>query len=169
VKSLLIVIDLQKGWRHKTATEGAMLKTVEFCKEFSGDIIHCCFRNNPSSLFHTQLKWRRFTEPTDTDEIPEVVPLKLPIHWRSTYSCVTAELLPTLQKYDHIYIAGIFTDISVAATAMHIFDLNIPVTVISDCVGTLHGDDIHTSALKSLEYAIGNKHVASAHEVLLTL
>ncbi|MDB5186144.1 MAG: isochorismatase family hydrolase [Candidatus Saccharibacteria bacterium] len=155
MRSLLLVIDLQKGWRHKTATEAAMLKTVELCKEFSGDIIHCCFKNDPASLFHTQLKWYRFTEPEDTDQIPEVIPLKLPQYWRTTYSCVTDELLPVFQQYDHIYIAGVFTDISVAATAMDIFDHNIPVSVVTDCVATLHGQSIHENSLRSLDYAIG--------------
>jgi nicotinamidase-related amidase len=157
MRSLLIVIDLQKGWRHKSATEDAMLKTVELCKQFKGDIIHCCFRNDPKSLFHTQLNWKRFTSVADTDQIPEVVPLNLPIYWRTTYSCLTEGLLPKLHSYDQIYIAGVFTDISVASTAMGLFDLNIPVSVVTDCVATLHGESVQKSALASLDHALGSR------------
>jgi hypothetical protein len=88
---LLLIIDLQKGWRHKTATEAAMLQTVALCQKFTGDIIHCCFKNDPKSLFHTQLNWRRFVDARDTDQIPEIADLNLPQYWRGTYSCVNQE------------------------------------------------------------------------------
>ena len=164
-RSLLLVIDLQKGWRHKTATETAMLATVELCQKFKGDIIHCCFRNNPASLFHSQLNWHRFTEASDTDQIPEIVPLNLPVYWRETYSCLTDELLPVISRYKHIYIAGVFTDISVAMTAMDIFDHDIPVSVVTDCVATLHGQPVHESALRSLAHAIGRDYLITAETV----
>lgn len=161
-----MVIDLQKGWRHRVATEAAMLNTVELAKGFPGDVVHCRFRNDPGSLFYSQLRWKRFAEPSDTDEIPEIAELNLPSYWRSTYSCLNAEFLPVLQKYDRVYIAGVFTDISVAATAMAIFDTGIPVSVVRDCVATLHGEDVHRAGLKSLEHAIGYRHVLPMAELL---
>jgi nicotinamidase-related amidase len=162
VRSLLIVIDLQKGWRHKTATEDAMMRTVELCKKFDGDIIHCCFKNDPKSLFYTQLNWTRFSEPYDTDQIPEIAVLNLPQHWRSTYSCVNDETLPIIKQYGHIYIAGVFTDVSVAMTAMNIFDHNIPVSVVADCVATLHGPLVHENALRSLDMSIGSANLVQS-------
>lgn len=168
VHSLLLVIDLQQGWRHPTATEPAMLRTVELSKQFDGDAIHCCFRNDPHSLFTKELDWQRFREPPDTDEIPEIEPLKLPVYWRSTYSCLNEETLAIVKRYDQVYIAGVFTDISVAATAMDLFDHNIPVNVVTDCVATLHGQAVHEAALKSLDYAIGRKHMISADSILKT-
>lgn len=166
MRKLLLIIDLQKGWLHKTATERAMRNTVMLCKQFDGDLIHCMFRNDPETLFQKQLHWKRFVDPVDTDEIPEIAELKLPKYWRATYSCTTDELRPVYQNYDHIFIAGVFTDISVAATAMDIFDMNIPVSVVRDCVATLHGEDVHEVALKSLEFAIGRRFVISAEQVL---
>jgi nicotinamidase-related amidase len=157
MRRLLIVIDLQKGWRHKIATEEAMLKTVELCKGFSGDIIHCRFKNDPNSLFHTQLHWTRFVEAEDTDEIPEIVDLHLPTYWRTTYSCANDQLRPLLKQYDQVYLAGVFTDISVFVTALDIFDMNIPVSVVMDCIATLHGEPVHHYSLRSLGHAIGNK------------
>lgn len=139
-----------------------MLNAVELCKKFDGEVIHCCFRNDPETLFHFQLNWKRFVGTPDTDEIPEAAELHLPQYWRTTYSCVNEELLPIVKGYDHVYIAGVFTDVSVAATAMNIFDLNIPVTVVSDCVATLHGEDVHEAALKSLELTMGSKYVVPA-------
>lgn len=161
----MVVIDLQNGWRHKTATESAMLRAVELAKHFEGDVIHCCFRNDPGSLFHTQLGWQRFVGRPDIDEIPEIAPLKLPVHWRTTYSCLNKETLPLFSKYDEIFIAGVFTDISVASTAMDIFDLNIPVYVVKDCVATLHGKQVHETALRSLDYAIGGKHIIESKDI----
>jgi len=170
-KNLLIVIDLQNGWRHKTATEQTMLRTVELCKGFSeaiGDVIHCCFRNNPESLFHSELNWNRFVDDEDTGQIPEITPLNLPQYWRSTYSCLNDETLQVIKNYDRVYIAGVFTDISIAATAMAIFDQNVPVSVVSDCVATLHGEDVHKAALKSLDMAIGSQNLVTMTQVLAT-
>lgn len=106
--------------------------------------------------------WTRFVEPSDTDEIPEIAKLKLKSYWRSIYSCVTDELQPLVKKYDHIYIAGVFTDISVFVTAMEIFDMGIPVSVVTDCVGTLHGKPVHHYSLRSLSHGIGVKFLVEA-------
>lgn len=165
-KKLLIVIDLQNGWRHKTASEPAMLQTVELCKKFKGDVVHCCFRNDPSTLFYKQLNWTRFSDSPDIDEIPEIKQLGLPIHWRNTYSCLTEDMVELIKKYDHIYLAGVFTDISVATTAMNLFDRGINVSVVKDSVATLHGQDVHNQYLKSLEHALGNHNLVSYRDLI---
>lgn len=166
MKKLLIVIDLQKGWRHKTATEAAMMNAVELCEKFKGDVVHCRFKNDPKSLFHKTLHWTRFVDPEDTDEIPEVSKLGLRTYWRTTYSCITDELKPLLKQYDQVFIAGVFTDISVFVTAMEIFDMNIPVYVVIDCVGTLHGEQVHHYSLQSLTHGIGVNSLVKARDVL---
>lgn len=143
-----------------------MLRAVELCKTFPGDVIHCCFKNDPNSLFHTQLNWKRFVDPADTDEIPEVAALNLPRYWRGTYSCINDETLPIIRRYGHIYIAGVFTDVSVAATAMDIFDKNIPVSVVKDCVATLHGQAAQESGLRSLDLALGPRQLVTAESLL---
>lgn len=165
-KDLLLIIDLQKGWRHRTATEKVMQKTVQLAQRFKGDVIHSCFKNDPKSLFYTQLNWSRFSEPRDTDQIPEIAELKLPIYWRNTYNCVTDETLPLFKKYKHIYIAGVFTDISVHATALCLFDNGIQVSVVKDAICTLHGNDVHSVYLKSLEMALDRKHVVTSKSLL---
>ncbi len=167
--SLLIAIDLQTGWRHKSATEQAMLKAVELCKQFDGDIIHCCFKNDPTSAFHTQLRWQRFVSHADTDQIPEVAPLNLPVYWRPTYSCLTPEVRKLVLGYDHVYIVGVFTDISVFVTALDIFDMNITVSVVSDCVASLHGEQAHKSALHSLDFALGSQNIVTSDQLLKKL
>lgn len=165
MSALLLVIDLQKGWLHKTATTPTLIKAAKLCHDFDGDVIHCRFRNDPQSLFFSQLHWTRFSQPFDTDVIDEVADLHLPHYWRSNYSCVNDETRPTISKYDRVYIAGVYTDISVYVTALDIFDLNVPVYVVSDCVATLHGDKAHEWALRSLEFAIDARFVLPASEV----
>lgn len=160
-----MAIDLQKGWRH-SATEPAMLRTVELCRAFKGDAIHCRFQNDPDSLFHSQLGWTRFTDPGDTDEIPEIASLRLPTYWAATYSRLNDETLALARQYDRVYLAGVFTDISIAATAMDLFDHDIPVNVVTDCVATLHGEDVHKAALKSLDHAIGKNHLVKAADII---
>jgi nicotinamidase-related amidase len=163
---MLLVIDLQQGWRHQTATEAVVQKVVRLCESYQGTIIHSCFRNEPSSLFHSQLNWTRMVEPPDIDPMDEIKNLTLPTYWRTTYSCLTAELLPVVKAYDHVYIAGVFTDISVFTTALDLFDHNIVVSVLSDCVATLHGEEQHQSSLRSLRHAIGTRHVILSSELL---
>lgn len=161
---LLVVIDLQAGWRH-AATEPAMTHAVQLCKAFDGDSIHCCFRNDPDSLFYKQLGWKRFSDPADTAQIPEIAALELPVYWASTYSRINEETLPVVKQYGHIYLAGIFTDVSIAATAMDLFDRGIPVSVVTDCVGTMHGEDVHKAALKSLDHAIGRRNIVRMNDI----
>lgn len=165
MKSLLILIDLQKGWRHKTATEATMLRCAELAQEFTGDTIHCCFKNELGSLFETELNWTRFREPRDIDQIKEIIPLELPVYWRSTYSCLTDEVKALVADYDRVYIAGVFTDASVYATAIDLFDIGMPVTVIRDCVATLHGEQVHLYTLRALEHVLNRKNVIYSDEL----
>lgn len=167
MKPLLIVIDLQNGWRHKLATEAVMLKAAKLAEKFPGDVIHCCFRNNPKSLFTTQLHWSRFYEASDTNQIPEIAKLDLPVYWRETYSIVGAKILKVIKEYKPVYVAGVFTDISVTASVMELFDLGIQVQVIEDCVATLHGEDVQAAALKSLSYAIGRNNLVKSEKLLI--
>jgi nicotinamidase-related amidase len=162
MKPLLLIIDLQKGWRHETATEQAMLDTVKLAQEFTGDIIHCRFINDENSLFYKSLRWDRFFTPDDTDEIPEIAALSLPTYWRSTYSCVNDETKSLILGASRVYICGVFTDVSVTSTAMAIFDLNVPVSVVSDCVASLHGEQSHIAELRSLESIIGALNLPTA-------
>lgn len=166
MRALLLIIDLQQGWRHKAATEQAMLNTVELAKQFEGDAIHCCFRNDENSLFYTELSWSRFFTTEDTDEIAEIQPLKLPIYWRSAYSCVNEETTKLIKQYDRVYICGVFTDASVAATAMNIFDFGIPVGIVSDCVATLHGEATQLAQLRAFESIVGANNLLTAAGVL---
>lgn len=161
---LLFIIDLQTGWRHKLATEGAMLRTVRLARDFKGERIHCCFRNDPKSLFHTELHWTRFVGSPDIDLIPEMEPLNIPIYWRSTYDCLTPEVLEIVKQHDRVYMTGVFTDISVFVTALDIFDHNVPVSIITDCVATLHGEKVHRSALHSFGMALGNDNLVTSAE-----
>ena len=165
MSNLLIVIDLQKGWRHKLATEAAMLKTVELSKKFDGQVIHCCFRNDPNTLFVKQLNWQRFMDDSDTAVIEEFASQAVPQYWRSTYSCATDEVLAVAKQHEGVFIAGVFTDISVLATAMDLFDHGVEVSVVRDCVATLHGEQVHLMALKAIEMAIGDDHVISSTQV----
>jgi nicotinamidase-related amidase len=167
-KPLLLIIDLQKGWRHDS-TERAMLETVKLAKRFSGDIIHCRFINDENSLFYTSLRWDRFFTPDDTDEIPEIEKYRLPTYWRSTYSCVNEETKPLIKSASKVYICGVFTDVSVTATAMSVFDLSVPVAVVSDCVASLHGEPAHLSELRSLESIVGALNLPTAAGVLSEL
>jgi nicotinamidase-related amidase len=165
MKTLLILIDLQHGWRHKTATESTMQRCIELAQEFTGDKILSCFKHEPGGFIEKQLNWKRFENDRDTGLIPEAAKLRLPMYWRRTYNCITPEVERIVKQYDRIYLAGVFTDISVFVTAAAIFDMGIPVTVVKDCVATLHGETIHTYALRSLEHMIDRKNVLYSDEL----
>ena len=142
-----------------------MLHTVDCAASFPGDVIHCCFQNDRHSAFWTQLHWRRFFEATDTSQIPEIATQELPVYWRSTYNCINEETESIVTRYDHVYLAGVFTDVSIAATAMSLFDKGIPVSVVRDCVATLHGDDVQQATLKSLGFVLGDQYVIDAAQI----
>lgn len=87
------------------------------------------------------------------------------VFWRSSYSCLTPELVRVVKHYDQVYIAGVFTNISVFVSALDVFDRNIPVAVVSDCVATLHGDEVNSTALKSLDFALGKKGLVKSSQI----
>jgi len=49
---------------------------------------------------------------------------------------------------------------------MEIFDLGIPVSVVGGCVATLHGEDVHIAAMRSLSHAIGYRHIVPASSLI---
>jgi hypothetical protein len=48
---------------------------------------------------------------------------------------------------------------------MDIFDQNVPVSIVTDCVATLHGQPVHESSLRSLDFALGEKHLVKADDI----
>jgi nicotinamidase-related amidase len=142
-----------------------MLRCVELGQRFTGDVILSCFKHEAGGFMEQQLNWNRFEDEVDTALIPEAAALDKPKYWRTTYNCLTDEVKSLAVKYDHIYLAGVFTDVSVFVTASAIFDLGIPVTVIRDCVATLHGEQVQAYSLRSLEYMLDKKNVLSRAEL----
>lgn len=166
-KPLLLVIDMQVGFWH-SVLEDVHPNILRLAESRAVPVVASQFFNPPESLFHSQLHWYRFTEEKDVKLIDSLEKLKPHTIRHGTYTVWNDELRSWAKQHeiDHVYIAGVFTDVCVTKTAMDVFDDNIPVSVIPDAVHTLHGQPIHDATIRALGQIIGYKALPDTQHVL---
>lgn len=158
--SALIVIDPQVGWQHESVAE-AFDNALSCAQSFEGPIVLTRFINPPDSRFVSQLNWRRFSDEADAKLIDQFAELEASVFDHPSYTCLTDDLQHFLESNEitQVYVAGVFTDVCVTLTAMELFDHDYDTYVLEDCIGTLHGQDVHLATLKSLRQILGSRHV----------
>jgi len=167
MSAALMIIDPQEGWRHWSVND-VLDRIPDFAKKFDGEIIVMRFINPPSSPFNRFLDWSNFADEEEHKIIESYKSLRAHEFMHQTYGCLTPEVeeFLTSKNIDTVYLSGIFTDVCVAMTAMQLFDSNREPFVISDLVGTLHGNKVHDAALKSLGSIIGQRHTITSDTLI---
>lgn len=164
---LLIIVDMQEGFRSDN-----VLKIVpnirNLVMSFNGDVVFSCFENEKESNFERVLNWKDFQNEFDRELFQELSDLSFKKFKHTTYSVFSEELFEFMEEkeYDEILFCGVYTDVSIFYGAIDLFDLGIPVRVISDCVTSQNGD-LNNVFLESLKKVIGKDNVLSYEEVLL--
>ena len=149
-------MDMQEGFRNRPVKE-VLPSIKKYIQSFDGRAVYACFLNEKKSLFETELDWKVFQPQADREILRELKDLDLPKFWHSGYTILTSEMQEYIRKegFTEIYLAGIFTDVCIAKTAMDVFDFGLVPKVVENCVATLHGQDVHAAVIKSLKYSIG--------------
>lgn len=162
----LYILDPQKGFNHESVS-AVFPAILDFQKDFPGHTLISKFINNLEGNFVTQLDWMRFSGPEDTNLLDGFGELEAHVFEHTTYSCMGKEVINFIEQteIDRLFIVGVFTDVCVTMTALESFDLGLTTYVISDLVGTLHGQHVHDGELKTLDLAIGTNHVITASQV----
>jgi nicotinamidase-related amidase len=162
----LLILDPQQGWVHESVNK-VFERIPSYANKFDGHVIICKFVNKQDSPFVEFLNWERFIDDEDTRLLVGYEQLTEQIFERTTYDCLQPDLIEFLEakSIQSIYLSGIFTDVSVAATAMSAFDRGYETFVVTDLVNTLHGQKIHEMTLKSLGFSIGQRHSIAADDL----
>ena len=166
MKNLLLIIDMQEGFRH-TESEIILPNLLKLKRSFDGKIVFSKFVNNKNSLFEKQLNWIEFQNDEDKKLFPELQTsdnIKLE---HSTYTVLNKELKEFISKnkITKVYLCGIYTDVCIIKTAMDLFDNDLETFVIKDACSSLHGKKNHNSAIDSLKHIIGGKQILLTNNV----
>lgn len=164
---LLIIVDMQEGFRFDN-----VLKIVPSIRNlvmsFNGDVVFSCFENEKNSNFERVLNWKSFQNEFDREILKELSDLNFKKFKHSTYSIFSEKLFEFMEEneYDEILFCGVYLDVSIFYGAIDLFDLGIPIKVISDSV-TSQDENSNKVFLDSLRRVIGKDNVLNYEEVLL--
>ncbi|MCK4800160.1 cysteine hydrolase [Candidatus Parcubacteria bacterium] len=168
MKNLLLIIDMQEGFRH-AESEIILPNLLKLKKSFYGKIVFSKFVNNKNSLFEKQLSWIKFQNDEDRKLFSELQTSDNIELEHDTYTILNEELKKFINKnkITKVYLCGVYTDVCIIKTAMDLFDNDIETFVIKDACNSLHGRKNHDSAIDSLKHILGKKQILSTNNVCL--
>ena len=168
MKNLLLIIDMQEGFRH-AESEIILPNLLKLKKSFYGKIVFSKFVNNKNSLFEKQLSWIKFQNDEDRKLFSELQTSDNIELEHDTYTILNEELKKFINKnkITKVYLCGVYTDVCIIKTAMDLFDNDIETFVIKDACNSLHGRRNHDSAIDSLKHILGKKQILSTNNVCL--
>ncbi|WP_234364813.1 isochorismatase family protein, partial [Francisella tularensis] len=88
------------------------------------------------------------------------------VYKRQIYNTDMKKLINKLTP-QQIYLAGIFSDVCVLKAAIDMFDNGVISYIIEDLCTSLHGQDAHKNAFKSLKLALGEDKITSISDIKL--
>lgn len=160
-KKSLIVIDMQEGFRYDNVV--SITSKVNEIQKYFDNIIYTKFKNSFESHFFKELNWDSFIEEKDINLLSEInVNPHSTFLIHKTYSIFDKESKKYIidNHIKEIYLAGIYLDVCVLSLAMDLFDNEIRVKIISDCV-TCQDKNHDNICLNSISKVIGHRNVIS--------
>jgi nicotinamidase-related amidase len=160
--SKLVVVDMQEGFRYQELE--AIIAEIRLAMDiFAGSVLFAKFINREDSLFHTQLNWEKMRDSSDTKLFSQFKDYEDSSFEHYTYSILNDDLRAIIERegISRIYLAGVYTDVSIIGSAMDLFDEGIETFVISDACASLHGNRNHETAIESLTHILGDDHIIS--------
>ena len=167
MSKLLIVIDMQKGFRF----EESLAIAEKFNKHISNfdNVCFAMFENRKKSLFETQLKWVDFQNDEDKELLDGLdVPENAHFINHHNYTVYNDELKSLIKKLapSEIYLSGLFSDVCLLKTSMDMFDDEIIPYIIKDLSASPHGDNAHDVAFATMAEAIGDDRIITINDVV---
>jgi len=168
MESLLLIIDMQEGFRHQRS-ENILPNLLKLKGSFKGKIVFSKFINKRNSLFEKQLNWIKFQNENDQKLFLELQASDNVELEHNTYTVLNDDLKKFIKTNNitKVYLVGIYTDVCVIKTAMDLFDNDIETFVVKDACNSLHGKNNHNLAIDSLEHILGKKQILLTDDVCL--
>ncbi len=164
-KRCLLIIDVQKGFV-TDATRHIPDKVAALQREY--DLVFASrFVNPPGSMHRRLIRWDRFAPETEEAELAFSPRPDAQIVEKTSYTCVSDDLLKTLAKNDisRVDLCGIATDGCVLKTAVDLFEAGVTPVVLADYCGSHGGADCHEAGLLLLRRFIGRDQVVGAGSI----
>jgi len=166
MKNLLLIIDMQEGFR-SAESESILSNLLKLKNSFNGKIVFSKFVNNKNSLFEKQLNWTQLQNEEDKKLFSELQTSNNIEFEHNGYTVLNESLMKFVKenRITKVYLCGIYTDVCIVKTAMDLFDEGIETFVIEDACNSLHGKNIHDSAIESLRHILGKKQIILTYGV----
>ena len=166
MSKLLIVIDMQKGFRF----DASLAIAEKFNKNLSSfdNVCFAMFENRKKSLFETQLKWVDFQNEEDKELLDGLnVPKNAHFITHHNYTVYNDDLKKIIKDLapSEIYLAGLFSDVCLLKTSMDMFDDEVIPYIIKDLSASPHSDNAHESAFATMKMAIGEDRVITMADI----
>src|SRR4030088_1012826 len=133
----LLVVDVQRGFineftRHIPARVKCLIETGDY-----SPLLFTRFVNTPTSPYQRLLDWHACVAPPETELVDELAQFahEGAVFTKPGTTGMPADLGDRLgsERFSHVYVVGIDTDMCVLKTAMDIFDIGIEPNELADC------------------------------------
>lgn len=163
-----MIIDMQEGFRY-AESEAILPNLLKLKEAFKGKMVFSKFVNDRGSLFEKQLKWTKFQSEKDKKLFSELQASNNTEFEHNGYTVLNESVLRFIKDNNitKVYLSGAYTDVCIIKTAMDLFDKGIETFVIKDACNSLHGKNIHDSAIESLKHILGEKQILLTNDVCL--
>ena len=170
MKTILLCVDMQKGFIHDEAMEALSQRIsglLDKDKKLFDVVILTHFNNNPGSPFEHILDWKGMQAESELEtavELKEALKDSLIIK-KNTYAPQSAELIKMLTekndgvKPDTVCIAGADTDCCILATAIVLFEAGIRPVVLEEYCYSGGGIKSHMAGILCMGRLIGKEQI----------
>lgn len=161
-QTVLIVVDAQKGFVAPSSEH--VLETLESLQDRFDRVILTKFQNPDPSPFRRILNYCELAPESEDTALAITARPDAEIVSRALYTCITAELLDILARWDvhEVHVAGIATEACVLKTALDLFEADIRPVVIADACASDKNDRFHTMAIELITSLIGTENVINS-------
>ena len=148
MKTLLLIVDVQKQFIPKNESGAIFCKEVEELQKKYKNIAISKFINNKETFWVKYLQWNKMMENDASTELAFTPKENAFIYTNDSFSSVTDDLIDFLnkQKIDEIHLCGVDTDACILATAYALWDKKLPFKVLIDYCISSAGENTHAGA-----------------------
>ena len=159
MSKMLLVVDMQEGFRYPTCEE-IIDNVKEVCSKFE-IVVFSKFMNEKNSNFEKFLGWKKFQNENDRKIMKEFEDIKKEVIAHKGYGVLNNTFKEFIlnKNITKVYLCGIYSDVSIIKCAMDLFDLGVECFLYEDACSSRHSTIVHKSAIESIRTIIGKERV----------
>lgn len=170
-KSLLLVVDMQKGFLGADDAKvvvPTINRLVEHWQGYGWPIVYSRFVNLEGSNWERLRDWHELKRQPDTELADELTVDPTYVFKKSTYSAWSADTAQVcaIQGVQDVVIVGVDTNECVLATAISVFDAGLTPWLVEDACASNGGQEAHDKAIELLAILMGSQQIVSSTQIL---